>query len=112
VQFLGEVVAQVLAFSSGLLVLATIGIGVYMRVSRRDPFTGKAMPQRRSNLQWLFMLFLSLALFTSFVFRLVPDGFNIVRFGLLAAEILFTALFILFFLRFLLVWRDESRHAR
>jgi hypothetical protein len=38
---LGEVFLQVMAFSSGLLVLALIVAGIYMRVSRRDPFTGK-----------------------------------------------------------------------
>jgi hypothetical protein len=107
-----QVVAQGLAFSSGLLVLAIIGMGVYMRISQRDPFTGKAMPQPRSNLQWLYLLFISLALFTIFVFQLVPNGFNIVRFALLASGILFMALSILFFVRFLLVWRDQSRHAK
>lgn len=53
---LGEVVAQVLAFSSRLLMLADIGVGLYMRVSQRAPFTGKAMPQPRSNLQLYYWI--------------------------------------------------------
>ena len=109
---LGEVVAQVMAFSSGLLVLAIIGMGLYMRVSQRDPFTGKAMPQPRSNLQWRSLLFMSLWLFTTALFRLVPNGLNILRFALLAADILFGTLFILFFVRFFLAWRDQSWHAK
>ena len=55
---------------------------------------------------------MSLWLFTTALFRLVPNGLNILRFALLAADILFGTLFILFFVRFFLAWRDQSWHAK
>jgi cytosine/uracil/thiamine/allantoin permease len=111
-EVLGEVVAQVLVFSSACLVLAIIGIGVYMRISNRDPFTGKAIPQPRSNLQWLYTLFMSLTFFITAMSQLVRNASNFVRFALLAADILFGVLFILFFIKFLLAWRDEASRSR
>jgi hypothetical protein len=53
-------------------------------------------------------MFVSLWLFTT-VFRLLHNSPNIVRFALLAADILFGVLFTLFFVKFLLAWRRESR---
>lgn len=108
-EVLGDVIAEVFAFSSALFVLAVVGVGVYMRVSHRDPFTGKATHQPRSRLQYLYLLFSSLLLFTTAIFRLVPNSPNIVRFALLAAEILFGVLFTFFFIKFLRVWRREAR---
>lgn len=100
-EVLGEVFLQVLAFSTGLLVLALIGMGIYMRVRRRDPFTGRDMPQPRSNFQWLYSLFTALTLFTLFVDRLVPEALVPLRITLLALGVLFFAIAMFFFVRFL-----------
>ena len=70
---LGEVFTQVMAFSTGLLVLAAIVLGI-MRLRRHDPFTDTGVPNRRSMFQWLYPLFMSLMLFTFFLDRLLPRG--------------------------------------
>ncbi len=100
-EVLGEVLLQVLAFSTGLLVLTLIGMGIYMRVSRRDPFTGRDIPQPRSIFQWLYTLFTALMLFAFFVDRLVPDTLVPLRITLLALGALFFAIAMFFFVRFL-----------
>ena len=108
-QVIGEVIAQALAVLSGALVLAIIGTGVYMRISHRDPFSGNA-PQPRSKFMWLYLVFMSLWLFTTAIFRLVPNGPNILNVALFVADIVFGSLFIFFFIKFLIAWRHESRH--
>src|SRR5438445_12986828 len=107
---IGEVVAQALAIVTGVFVLAIIGVGVYMRISHRDPFSAKGSPQPRSKFMWLYLLFMSLWLFTTAIFRLVPNGPNILNVALFVADIVFGSLFIFFFIKFLIAWRHESRH--
>jgi len=109
VQVIGEVVAQALAVLSGVLVLAIIGTGIYMRVSHRDLFSEKA-PQPRSKFMWLYILFMSLWLFATAILRLVPNGPNLVFVALFVADIVFGVIFIFFFMKFLIAWRHESRH--
>ena len=103
---LGEVFIQVMVFSTGLLVLAVIATGIYMRLSGRDPFTGRAMPQPRSTFQLRYSLFTSLCLFTSFLGRLVPKEPVLWQVALLGASILFMFAAVFFFIRFL---RSASR---
>jgi hypothetical protein len=100
-EVLDEVFLQVLAFSSGLLVLAFVGVRIYMRVTRRDPFTGRDMPQPRSMFQWLFGLFTALMFLTFFVGRLVPDRLVLLRITLLALGVLFFAAGVFVFVKFL-----------
>jgi len=59
---------------------------------------------------WLYLLFMSLWLFTTAIFRLVPNGPNILNVALFVADIVFGLLFIFFFIKFLIAWRHESRH--
>jgi hypothetical protein len=59
------------------------------------------MPQPRSILQWLYSLFTALMLFTSFVDRLVPEALLPLRITLLALGVLFFAIAMFFFVRFL-----------
>jgi hypothetical protein len=61
---------------------------------------------------WLYLLFMSLWLFTTAIFRLVPNGPNTLNIALFVADIAFGVLCIFFFVKFLLVWRHESRHER
>ena len=106
---LGEVVLQVVAFGTGLLVLATVGMGIYMRVSARDLYTGRATVQPRSWLQWWYQLFYSLMLLTSFAIQLVPTQQVIVRAALLALGVVCLVLGTAFFVRFLQAYRGEQR---
>ncbi len=99
-EVLGEVFLDVLAFSSGLLVLALIVLGIYMRVTGHDPYTSGHMPRPRSMLLLLSTLFTSLMLFTSFVNPLVPKGLVLLRVVLLVLTVLFMAIALFFFVKF------------
>ena len=59
---------------------------------------------------WLYLLFMSLWLFTTAIWRLAPNGPNILNIALFVADIAFGVLFIFFFIKFLIAWRHESRH--
>ncbi len=108
-EVLGQVVVQVLVFSSGLLVLTIVGMGVYMRVSGHDLYTGRPTVQPRSRLLWWYQLFFSVMLFTSFAFQLVPAQQAIARAALLALSIVCLVLGTVFFGRFLQAYRREQR---
>ncbi len=97
---LGEVFLEVVAFSTGLLVLALIVLAIYMRATGHDPYTSGHMPRPRSMFMLLFTLFSSLMLFTSFVNPFVPKGLVLLRVVLLLLAVLFMAIAVFFFVKF------------